>query len=356
MAKITREAGFRNTIFVLPKCNAIADFFREENFEVFEYPEIEPSFRHNRKYYADSKILARKFSEIKPDLLHCADYGGAFRVSLSALLSMCTLVSHVRSRHDCVTRRDRVFLASVKHWIFVSRDARENFSVQVKDERATIIYDGIKIIESDEAVRKQNRESVFNEFNLKPNEKIIGVLARVAPEKDFFTLARAVKRIIEKENSVKVIIVGSISREKANERHFSEVSQFLSDLGIAEHFVFTDFRSDVTRFLDSFDIFVLPTHVEGFPLVILEAMAQKVPVIATAVGGVPEAIRHGKTGFLHEHENSNELAQAIETLLENTEFAEKIAEAGYQSVKENFSQQKFAENIVNFYRRVLNLK
>lgn len=223
MAKITRDAGFRNTIFVLPNCGEIADFFREENFEVFEYPEIEPSFRHSRKYYKDSRILARKFSGLKPDLLHCADYGSALQVSLAALLSSRLLVSHVRNRHDFISRRDQIFLASVKHWIFVSRETRENFGVKVKDNRATVIYDAIKVQDIDEAQKSANRAGVFAEFNLVPNTKIIGIVARVAPQKDFFTLARAVKRILEKNRLIKVLIVGSTSREEANKRHFQEV-------------------------------------------------------------------------------------------------------------------------------------
>jgi glycosyltransferase involved in cell wall biosynthesis len=355
MAKITRDAGFRNTIFVLPNCFEVGDFFREENFEVFEYPAIVPSFRHNRKYYSDSRILTCKLSEIKPDLLHCADYGGAMRVSLAALLSSRPIISHVRSRHDFISRRDRLFLATVKHWIFVSHDARANFGVKVKDKNAAVIYDGIKVRNFDETEKRESRADVFAEFNLAPNTKIIGIVARVAPEKDFFTLARAIKQISEKDDSIKVLIVGSTSREEANERHFREVSQFLNELNIAEYFIFTDFRTDITRFLRAFDIFVLPTHVEGFPLVILEAMAQKIPVVATEVGGVPESIKDGESGLLHEHENSVELARKIESLLNNAQFAKKIGESGFQSVKENFSRQKFAENIIGFYRQVLNL-
>lgn len=355
IAKITRDAGFRSSIFVLPNCPAITEFFREESFEVFEYPEIEPSFRHGGKYYAESKILARRFSEIKPDLLHCADYGGALRVSLAALMSARLLVSHVRNRHDFVSRRDQIFLKSVKQWIFVSKETRENFAVKVQDNRASVIYDGIKVSEIDQVEKAANRASVFAEFNLALNTKIVGVVARVAVQKDFFTFARAVKQIVARNDSVKILIVGSTSREESNIQHFEEVQRFLNELGIARHFIFTDFRTDTTRFLHSFDVFVLPTHFEGFPLVILEAMAQKVPIVATAVSGIPEAIENGVTGLLHKHENSEELAQAIESLLNDKEFAGKIAERGFQSVKENFSQEKFAENIIGFYRRILNL-
>lgn len=355
IAKIAREAGFRNTMFVLPNCPELADFFRQENFEVFEYPEIEPSFRHSRRYFAESRILARRFSETKPDLLHCSDFGGAMRVSLAALLSSRMLVSHVRNRHDFISRRDRLFLKTVRQWIFVSQETRHSFGVKVDASCANVIYDGVKIQEIDRTEKSRNRASVFAEFDLAPETKIIGVLARVAPQKDFFTLARAIKKIAESNKSIKVLVVGSTSREESNRRHFEEVKRYLNESGVAEYFIFTDFRSDTTRFLHTFDVFVLPTHFEGFPLVVLEAMAEKIPVVATAVSGIPEAIKNGANGLLHEHENSGELARAIESLLDDDEFAAQIAESGFQSVRENFSRRKFAENIIGFYRRVLNL-
>lgn len=355
LATAARAAGFQNSIFVLPDCAEIAEFFRAQNFEVFEYPEIEPSLTRPRNYWRDSSKLANKISSLKPDLLHCADWGAAMMISLAGLRSARPIVSHVRNRHSKISRRDQFFLKSIKHWLFVSKNTRENFGCRIADEKTTVFYDGIEIAEVDETIKREHRISVCEEFGIEPDTKIIGTLARVAPQKDFFTLGKAVKQIVEKTDKIRVLVVGSTSHEEEHRRHFAEVSQFLNEVGVSKYCIFTDFRRDTIRFLHSFDVFVLSTHFEGFPLVNLEAMAQKIPVIATDVDGIAEAVVDGKSGLLFEHENSAKLAENLERLLSDSDYARTLGAAGFEFVKANFSREKFAENTVNFYRWLLKL-
>ena len=98
MARVTREAGFRNVFFVLRDCDEVAELFRAENFEVCEFTEIEPSIRHFVNYKAESSKLARQFREVKADLIHCADLRGSFYATLAAFLSRIPIVSHVRGQ------------------------------------------------------------------------------------------------------------------------------------------------------------------------------------------------------------------------------------------------------------------
>ncbi len=89
---------------------------------------------------------------------------------------------------------------------------------------------------------------------------------------------------------------------------------------------------NVIPFLDVMDIFVLSTHSEGLPLVILEATAQAKPVIATRVGGIPEIVEHGQTGLLYEHKDSAALAEHILHLLNNRDLSKELAEAGRTAI------------------------
>ncbi|HQZ95862.1 MAG TPA: glycosyltransferase family 4 protein [Pyrinomonadaceae bacterium] len=354
MARVTREAGFRNVFFVLRDCDEVAELFRAENFEVCEFTEIEPSIRHFVNYKAESSKLARQFREVKADLIHCADLRGSFYATLAAFLSRIPIVSHVRGQQPEIPKRDQLFLKAVKKWIFVSRNSRQSFGMHVRDSRAAVIYDGIDIDNVEDSDRAQNRAEIRREFGIEGKTKIIGMVARVAPQKDFFTLARAVRELKGKGIDFKVLIVGSISKEAVNKTHFLEIQKLLGELKIADRFIFTDFRTDVEKFFDSFDVNVLSSHGEGFGLVLLEAMARKIPVVATNVGGIPEIIEHGMNGLLCQHENSEELAAAIESLLLNSNYRSRIAAAGFKRVKEDFSRQKFAIDIVDFYRGILN--
>jgi glycosyltransferase involved in cell wall biosynthesis len=353
LAKTTRNAGYKNTFFVLDGCVEIRDFFEREGFAVENYTKNEIGLRSPHIYLRESKKLANVFSGLQLNMIHCADLPAVESVAFAGFLAKIPLVSHVRNRHETFRKRDKLLLRLINRFLFVSKNTRENFPLEISETRAEILYDGIETDEIDEVVRRKNRESVRQEFNISPDVKIIGTLARVATQKDFFTLGKAVKTLVDKGKPIKVLIVGSTSKEEAHREHFLEVSDYLKELGVFENFIFTDFRTDTMRFLHAFDVFVLSTHYEGFPLVNLEAMAQRIPVAATAVDGVPEAIKNGQTGFLYEHENADQLAAILEKLLDDPVYAEKIGQAGFHHIKANFSRKKYAEDVLRIYGNVL---
>jgi glycosyltransferase involved in cell wall biosynthesis len=101
------------------------------------------------------------------------------------------------------------------------------------------------------------------------------------------------------------------------------------------------------------DICVLSTTREGFPLSILEAMAMKKPVVATAVGGIPEIVEPGVTGYLHQRGNSKELAEAIMSLIENPEQASRIGQTAYEHVRQQYSRRAFSDEISKAYSQVM---
>ncbi len=127
----------------------------------------------------------------------------------------------------------------------------------------------------------------------------------------------------------------------------------ITELGLTDHFTFTGFRSDVPTLLAAMDVVVLATHFEGFGLAVLEAMAEGRPVVATAVGGIPEFVRDGETGLLHRHEDDAHLASQIEALLRDRTRAERLGESGRRLVKTDFSVAHFSQRITGLYRSLL---
>jgi glycosyltransferase involved in cell wall biosynthesis len=91
---------------------------------------------------------------------------------------------------------------------------------------------------------------------------------------------------------------------------------------------------------------VLPSLSEGLPRVLLEAQALSKPLIASEVGGIPELIEDGQTGFLFEVGNSNELAEKLKILIKNRDLAIKIGRIGKNFVAKNFSNEKYMENYI----------
>jgi glycosyltransferase involved in cell wall biosynthesis len=250
-----------------------------------------------------------------------------------------------------MSSRDCTFLWPVKKFIFVSRDTWHRFGFSVSQGRGTVIYDGIDIPASDDG----DRDRVRREFAIPETASVVGMMARVAPQKDFVTLARAAVRILEVQPQTRFLIVGDHTSASSYREHYDWVQALLRAHGVIDSFIFTGHRPDARRFLEAFDVFVLSTHSEGLPLVILEAMAQAKPVVATDVDGVPELIQHGETGLLHSHENHQELAAHVLTLLRDRTLAERIGAAGRRLVQTRSTTAEFATNMNSTYAAALAL-
>jgi glycosyltransferase involved in cell wall biosynthesis len=134
---------------------------------------------------------------------------------------------------------------------------------------------------------------------------------------------------------------------------YEELLGLITELGLTDYFSFTGFRSDVPSLLAAMDVVVLATHFEGFGLTVLEAMAEGRPVVATAVGGIPEFVRDEETGLLHRHEDDKHLASQIESLLRDRTRAERLGESGRRLVRTDFSIAHFSQRITDLYCSLL---
>ena len=349
IARATGGTQLRHVMFCLDDAPAVAAYFADAGFETFTYNRIEPSYRHAARYLRTSFSLARSFKRSGINLVHCADVAAAFNAGLSGRLAGASVLCHVRNRHEEMTRRDQSFLRFVHKFAFVSADTQRRFAYRSGARRGVVIYDGIDVSGAgDSAVPARD---IRREFGLSGEIKLIGMLARVARQKDFMTLAKAAAIVVARRPDVRFLIVGSHERE--NRGHYEEVRRALAMHGVAEHFIFTGFRTDVARLLDALDIFVLSTHFEGLPLVVLEAMAHGLPVVATAVDGIPELVQDGETGLLHAHGDAEQLAAKLLVLLDDEGFAARLGAKAREIVKAKWSGERFAADMMGLYRQML---
>lgn len=112
-------------------------------------------------------------------------------------------------------------------------------------------------------------------------------------------------------------------------------------------------RHDARGLIDAFDVFVLPSRVEGLPIALLEAMALEKPIVATRVGGIPEALFDGESGLLVDSDNEVELAAAIVTLLRDPGLGQRLGARARQVVEEQFSSEAMAQGYLDAYRAAL---
>lgn len=132
-----------------------------------------------------------------------------------------------------------------------------------------------------------------------------------------------------------------------------EMGELRRKCGPDNHVHLLGVRSDVASLLASADIFLLPSRVESFPLSIMEAMATELPVVASTVGGIPDLVRHGVDGFLHDAADLEGMAQSVVTLVDDAELRARLGHAGRQRVLEEFSLQKMGDRALRRYEELL---
>ena len=134
---------------------------------------------------------------------------------------------------------------------------------------------------------------------------------------------------------------------------FDEVKRFTALLGLDNCVHFSGACDDVPTRLNNADIFLLISNWEGFPLTILEAMRSGLPVIASDVGGVSEAVSHQGTGFLIPRDDSDSLSDAISTLVSSSELRETMGKAGRLRFEQEFTFDTMLKKTLNLYQEIV---
>jgi L-malate glycosyltransferase len=135
-----------------------------------------------------------------------------------------------------------------------------------------------------------------------------------------------------------------------------EASQLARSLGIAADVEFLGEQDQVVQLLSASDVFLLPSAQESFGLAALEAMACEVPVVASRVGGLPEVIDHGVTGFLHPVDDLAGMAESAVRLLADPELHRRAARAARQVAHERYCDSKIVPAYEAYYSEILNLQ
>ena len=186
------------------------------------------------------------------------------------------------------------------------------------------------------------RELIQEGLAIDSDRPLLIAIGNLYPVKDHASLLRAIAH----QPDVQVAIAGR-GDEEAN------LLNLAHELGVADRFHLLGLRRDVQRLLAAADLFVHPSRNEGLPLAILEAMAAQTPIVASCVGGIPEALVHREMAELVPPESPNELGQAIEALLARPEQRERYVEAAWREARERFSVESMARGYQEVYEQVL---
>jgi glycosyltransferase involved in cell wall biosynthesis len=206
--------------------------------------------------------------------------------------------------------------------------------------------------------------TLHDEFPIPHDAPIVGVVARLEPEKGHPTLLDAWPSVLAAVPSAHLLIVGEGSTREALEAQAralgvlaaaptasaaSAASAARTDASLAGSVTFTGRRDDVPAVTAALDVAVLPSYREAQGLSILEAMALARPVVASAVGGIPEMIEHGRTGLLVPPRDPDALAAALIRVLTDSAYATTLGKAGHDLVHERFCLEFMVRAVESIY-------
>jgi sugar transferase (PEP-CTERM/EpsH1 system associated) len=210
--------------------------------------------------------------------------------------------------------------------------------------RIDVVYNGV-----DTAIFGQSggRKEVRSELNIPADATVLGIVGRLSEEKGGVdVLIRAVARLSKTNPNLRLLVVGD-----------GPLRSSLEALAVGSApsgtFIFTGTRNDVAHLLSAMDLFVLPSLNEALPIVVLEAMAAGLPVIATRVGGVPEIVDHEKTGLLVQPGSEDALHSALDRLISDPDLREQLAQAGRERVAADFTIERMVKHIEDLYEELL---
>jgi glycosyltransferase involved in cell wall biosynthesis len=190
-------------------------------------------------------------------------------------------------------------------WLSVSDEVRASISRRLRT-RVEVVVHGIVL--GDVAPSADLHESVRAELGIGPGDVVVATVANFRAQKAYPDLLAAARLLADRNVPARFVIIGQGPLE-------GEIRALRASLGLEHSVELLGFRPDVLRVLAGCDLFALASHYEGYPIAIMEALAVGLPIVATAVGGVPDAVRDGVEGLLVPPKRPDLLAGAIEALV-----------------------------------------
>lgn len=303
----------------------------------------------------ESRRLATRLHSAAFDLLHTQNTGCEEMPVAAKLAGVPRVLGtfHVDSTYDLDRVRSGMTHRALEWYsnrslhlaIAVSEATKRDWMRRtgISSGRVITIHNGIN---PDDFARRQTKQEARAKLALPQDAIILGGLGRLDPAKGFVHLIEALATLRSEFPNALVAIAGNGALRE-------QLEAKAQTLGVSDRVAFLGFQTDVNLVLDACDVFVLPSLCEALPFALLEAMAHELPAVGTTVGGVPEVIVSGQTGFLAQARAGAALAQALRPLLESADLRERLGRAGRERVVKHFHESDMVRKTLDVYRQML---
>jgi len=309
------------------------------------------------KYVASFARLIRAARAVviheAPDVVHANSVRAALVMSAATLGLGLPVIWHVHDllpRHPlssfirlvaCIFRNNRV--------IGVSQAVVQRFEGRLRRffrRRVTTIHNAVdkQRFRPDPQSRNETRRELGLEGKI-----VIGIVGQLTPRKGQLELIEAFGEMSRSVPDTVLLVVGEPIFNR-DEEYATTLEREAQRLGVANRIRFLGAREDVPGIMRALDLLVVNSSLEPFGLTVIEAMASGTPVLATAVDGISEIVRHGENGWLIEARERRSLVEGLFTLVRDRQLRVALAESGGRDVIAHFSVQRFLNEIEAVYR------
>ena len=293
--------------------------------------------------------LAKLVLEKNINLIHTHLPDANFYGALTSLITKCPQIA---TEHGDIHHMQRRLVFIFKYFftgivakkvIAVSNFTAQRLKTIINSKKISVIYNGINL---DIFKIHLDKKTIRKKLGVPEDAIIIVCIANFYPVKGHYILLKAFSIIKDKIPNAYVICAGKGELK-------NELVSKVQSLGLKDRFLILGFREDIPELLIASDIFVLPSFSEAFPMSLLEAMGAGLPVIATNVGGVPELVEDGKSGFIVNPGAAEELVEKILFLVKNKTLIKKMGSYGKNIILNSFDVKRMVLNYQNIYKEII---
>jgi sugar transferase (PEP-CTERM/EpsH1 system associated) len=302
--------------------------------------------------------LMRTIRELRPAVVHTRNLG---TLDMQFMAALCAVhgrvhgehgwdVYDLHGKHPRYLRLRRVARRCVHRYVAMSRDLSQwlQADVGVPAARITQIYSGVDAEKF--RPRASGEAAPWSSSFAGPESIVIGTVGRHEAVKNPLGLVHGFRQLIDGVPALaprlRLVLVGGGAQ-------FEEVRRVVGELGLTGRTWLPGPRNDVAEILRQYDVFVLPSLNEGISNTILEAMACAVPVVASRVGGTPEIVREGQTGFTYSLQDATELTLRLKAYVEDAALRREHGRHARAIVEQHHSLDSMVRKYLDVYDSVL---
>lgn len=329
--------------FIGPGAGPLIDELHKRDIETIDSEVTSASWRVPIKTIARLREKRLLLEKLEADIVHVNEPGWNSDIVLAAGSAGIPVALHLHNPQT-VFRRNLNFAIARRVFLCSEGQIREIVNFRRIKDKAIILHNAVDI------EFFANGRPIREKLGLTKDAIVIGTVAQISHRKGIDVFLDAGQRLLDKGHVLKFVIVGP--KAAREEEYFDSIMNRAGQGGLKDNVIYLGSRADIPDIMASLDLFCLPTRAEPFGMVVIEAMAAGVPVVASEVGGIPEIITSVEIGRTVSPITPEAFASAIEELLRMGAARKELGERGRQSLNGRFDLRHMGDVLGGVYEEM----